>query len=131
MLPLPARAAEVLEAVGVPAEVGPLMQAARIAEDVLEVRVDLILRQISSTVPGSAITNGREPGSCLGRVFNFKLGSFVSKKYNSKARTQPLLKLKTQPRFCPVSSSLSMTLRNLSTATMHKLADRNETWAKC
>ncbi len=24
---------------------------------------------------GSAITNGREPGSCLSRVFNFKLGS--------------------------------------------------------
>jgi hypothetical protein len=24
--------------------------------------------------PGSAISNGREPKSCLGRVFNFKLG---------------------------------------------------------
>jgi len=36
---------------------------------------------------GSAITNGREPSSCLGRVFNFKLGSFVSKKYNCMAWT--------------------------------------------
>jgi hypothetical protein len=26
---------------------------------------------------GSVITNGREPRSCLGRVFNFKLGSFT------------------------------------------------------
>ncbi len=25
----------------------------------------------------SCITNGREPRSCLGRVFNFKLGSFT------------------------------------------------------
>ncbi len=27
--------------------------------------------------PGSTVTNGREPGSCLGQVFNFKLGSFL------------------------------------------------------
>ncbi len=27
--------------------------------------------------PGSAKANGREPKSCLGRVFNFKLGPFV------------------------------------------------------
>ncbi len=26
---------------------------------------------------GSAISNGREPKSCLGRVFNFKLGRFA------------------------------------------------------
>jgi hypothetical protein len=26
---------------------------------------------------GSAITNGREPRSCLGQVFNFKLGSYT------------------------------------------------------
>ncbi len=29
-------------------------------------------------IAGSAISNGREPRSCLGRVFNIKLGSFVS-----------------------------------------------------
>ncbi len=57
----------------------------------------------ASMEAGSAITNGREARSCLGRVFNFKLGSFVSKKYNSMACTQPLLKLKTRPRFRPVS----------------------------
>jgi|APCry1669190288_1035285.scaffolds.fasta_scaffold169792_1 hypothetical protein len=27
--------------------------------------------------PGSAKANGREPKSCLNRVFNFKLGCFV------------------------------------------------------
>ncbi len=36
---------------------------------------------------GSAISNGREPRSCLGRVFNIKLGSFVSKQLNCMART--------------------------------------------
>jgi len=30
-----------------------------------------------SVKPGSAEANGREPKSCLGRVFNFKLGHFV------------------------------------------------------
>jgi hypothetical protein len=29
------------------------------------------------TLAGSAKANGREPKSCLGRVFNFKLGHFV------------------------------------------------------
>ncbi len=29
------------------------------------------------SVSGSAITNEREPRSCLGWVFNFKLGSFT------------------------------------------------------
>jgi hypothetical protein len=31
----------------------------------------------TSVTVGSTITNGREPKSCLGRVFNFKLGSFI------------------------------------------------------
>jgi len=57
---------------------------------------------------GSAISNGREPRSCLGRVFNIKLGSFVSKQLNCMSQTQPLLELKTRPRFCPASWSLSM-----------------------
>jgi hypothetical protein len=43
--------------------------------------------------------NGREPKSCLGRVFNFKLGLI-------HARLS--LELKTRPRFRPVSLSLSM-----------------------
>jgi hypothetical protein len=31
----------------------------------------------SSAAAGSTKANGREPKSCLGRVFNFKLGHFV------------------------------------------------------
>ncbi len=57
---------------------------------------------------GSAIYNGREPRSCLGRVFNIKLGSFDSKQLICMSQTQPLLELKTRPRFCPASWSLSM-----------------------
>jgi hypothetical protein len=52
---------------------------------------------------GSAITNGREPRSCLGRVFNCKLGSFADNTKNIAACKWPLLKLKSQLRFCPVS----------------------------
>ncbi len=52
---------------------------------------------------GIAISNGREPSRCLGQVFNFKFGSFVSKQCYCMACTQPLLDLKTRPRFCPVS----------------------------
>jgi hypothetical protein len=33
--------------------------------------------EIFWNMSGSTITNGREPVSCLGRVFNFKLGSFT------------------------------------------------------
>ncbi len=32
---------------------------------------------MSNDSTGNAITNGREPRSCLGQVFNFKLGSFT------------------------------------------------------
>ncbi len=44
----------------------------------------------------------------MGRVFNFKLDHFVSKQGNCMAHKQPLLELKTRPRFCPVSWSFSM-----------------------
>jgi hypothetical protein len=57
------------------------------------------LRQLS----GSAITNGREPRSCLGRVFNPKLGCIATP--GSKCMVcmqQPLLKLKTRPKARPV-----------------------------
>jgi hypothetical protein len=49
---------------------------------------------------GSVTSNERELRSCLGQVFNFKLGSFVLKQGNCIAPTQSLLELKTQPRFC-------------------------------
>ncbi len=38
-----------------------------------------MLRQ---TLTGSANVNGREPTSCLGRVFKFKLGCFCYKKHS-------------------------------------------------
>jgi len=44
----------------------------------------------------------------VGQVFIFKLGCFTPSQRKCTACTQPFLKLKTQPRFCPVSLSLSM-----------------------
>ncbi len=55
-----------------------------------------------------AITNGKEPRSCLGQVFNCKLGSFTDETKNVAACKWPLWKLQTRPRFCPLSWSLSM-----------------------
>jgi hypothetical protein len=47
--------------------------------------------------------NGREPKSCLGQVFNFKLGCFCHE-YNCVAQTnKPQLELKTRPLFCPLN----------------------------
>jgi len=56
---------------------------------------------LHSACPGSATANGRVPSSCFGRVFYFKLGSFSVKR-------DVYGKLKTQARFCPTSSSLSI-----------------------
>jgi thioredoxin reductase len=64
------------------------------------------LKQLANQVSiqsGSAITNGRDPRSCLGQVFNCKLGSFIDNTKNVATCNWPLLKLKTWPRFCPVS----------------------------
>jgi hypothetical protein len=58
--------------------------------------------------PGRAITNGRELRSCLGVVFNSKLGHIANLCSKCRVCMQPLLKLKTWPRACPVSLSLSM-----------------------
>ena len=52
---------------------------------------------------GSAITNGREPRSCLGRVFNSKLGHSATLGSKCMVGMQPLLKLKTQTKARPVS----------------------------
>jgi hypothetical protein len=52
---------------------------------------------------GSVITNGREPRSCLGRVFNSKLGRIATPGSKCMVRMQPLLKLKTRPKARPVS----------------------------
>jgi hypothetical protein len=53
--------------------------------------------------------NGRKPERCLGRVFIFKLSSFVSKQF----KFLHLLELKTRPRFCPVSWGLSIGIESL------------------
>ena len=54
-----------------------------------------------SANPGSAITNGREPRSCLGRVFNSKLGHSATLVNKCMVCMQPLLKLKTRPKDRP------------------------------
>jgi hypothetical protein len=56
----------------------------------------------------SAKANGRKPKSCLGGVFNFKLGCFVMCTIAWPIQVLPSLQWKTQPRFRPVSLSLSM-----------------------
>jgi hypothetical protein len=63
--------------------------------------IDAIIEQVAS---GSAITNGSEPRSCLGRVFNSKLGC-IAAILGSKCIVcmQPLMKLKTRPKAHPVS----------------------------
>ncbi len=47
---------------------------------------------------GSTITNRREPRSCLGRVFNSKLGCIATLGSKCMICMQPLLKLKTRPQ---------------------------------
>ncbi len=63
---------------------------------------------------GSSKANGRKPKSCLGRVFNFKLGCFI-KCVQLMACTNT-----TEPRFCPVSLSLSR----------HQSFTRTSYWAR-
>ncbi len=52
---------------------------------------------------GSAISIGREPDSCLGRVFNFKLDSFASNQHKYTLFVQPFIELKNRPRVRPVN----------------------------
>jgi hypothetical protein len=51
----------------------------------------------------SAKANGRDPISCLGRVFNFKLDCFVMCAIERHIQAHPSLELKTRARFHPVS----------------------------
>ncbi len=57
---------------------------------------------------GNAKADGREPKSCLSRVFNFKLGCFVMCTIPWPIQAWPSLEWKTRPKFSPVSLSLSM-----------------------
>ncbi len=56
--------------------------------------------------PDNAMSCMREPKSFQGRVFNFKLGRFATRNRKFTAHMQPLLELRTLPRFCPVGLSL-------------------------
>jgi hypothetical protein len=58
--------------------------------------------------PGSTKAYRREPRSCMGWVFNFKLGCLCMSAIAWHIQAPPHLKLKTRPRFCNVSLSLSM-----------------------
>ncbi len=49
--------------------------------------INLLTTAVSWNWAGSVISNGREPRSCLGWVFNIKLGSLVSKQLNCMAHT--------------------------------------------
>ncbi len=52
---------------------------------------------------GSAKANGREPETCLGRIFNYKLGCFDDEQVLIYLDARPYLMLKTQSRFSPGS----------------------------
>ncbi len=45
--------------------------------------------------------NGREPKSCAGLVFNFKIDCFNPEHGQNCVDTRPRPELKTLPRFCP------------------------------
>ncbi len=60
---------------------------------------------------GSAKANGREPESCLGRVFNLSQAILLCMQLHGKYRSMPQLRvanLAHWPRFCPVRLRLSM-----------------------
>jgi hypothetical protein len=59
---------------------------------------------------GSAEAYWKEPKSCLGRVFNYKLVCFVDKHVLKCVSASPYLELKTRLRFCPPSLCLCMVL---------------------
>ncbi len=57
---------------------------------------------------GSTKANGREPKSCLGQVFIFKLGCFDMCTIAWPIQVWPSLQWKTRPGFRPVSLRFSM-----------------------
>jgi hypothetical protein len=66
------------------------------------------LKRLQITATGSKKANGREPESCLGQGFNFKLDHFVMHAIARYMQACPSLQLKSQQRFYPVSLSLSI-----------------------
>jgi hypothetical protein len=61
-----------------------------------------ILRYTFAQDWGSTKTNWRELKTCLGRVFNYKLGCFDDVHVFISVEARPQLQLKTRPRFSPV-----------------------------
>jgi hypothetical protein len=57
---------------------------------------------------GSAISIGKEPNSCLGQVFNFKLDSFASYQHKSAEILRSILKWNTRPRVSPVANVIKL-----------------------
>ncbi len=55
----------------------------------------------------SVKANGREPKSCLDRVFNFRLGRFDFTPIQNCVDARPLLELKTRPRSHPPSLNIA------------------------
>ncbi len=53
--------------------------------------------------PCSTKATGREPKSCLGQIFNFKIGSIVISVNTWHGQASPHLDLKTRPRLSPIS----------------------------
>ncbi len=78
------------------------------AVTVIHLKPSLIFVAKARCLERSAEANRREPESCLGQVFNFKLGCFVISVIAWHTTARPRLELKTQHRFCPVSLSFSM-----------------------
>jgi hypothetical protein len=52
---------------------------------------------------GSSEANGRDTKTCLGQVFNYKLGCFDDVHILIYVDSRPHLWLKTRPRFSPVN----------------------------
>ncbi len=75
---------------------------------VIHLKPSLIFDAVARCLERSAEANGKEPESCLDKVFNFKLGCFDISVVAWHTQERPRLELKTQPRFCPVSLSLPM-----------------------
>jgi hypothetical protein len=60
-------------------------------------------KKLFTAVTGSLKDNGREPKTCLGQVFNYKLSCLDDVHVLIYMEARPHLQLKMWPRFIPVS----------------------------
>jgi hypothetical protein len=68
---------------------------------------------------GAQHITGDNPKSCLGRVFNFKLGCFAQQQHESTRYPQPLLELNTRSRLGQLGWSLYMSNSRLINTPTH------------